>query len=334
MKKHIFLSVTAALFMAGSTALYAGTENPKELKAIEHADVPIHSFWAFGPSKDHLNKKQLEYFHSMGLIKKHDTIKKEIKHVVSKTAKAPEEVSQGLTATIKAMALLEKKDVKAAEAQLQKATTLFDKAMKKDPSLKLVPIDLDINVIDHAITLSDAKNIKKDALKLLKEDHPQETITLLTALKNQITATTTYLPMELYPMATQKALEELKTKKKADIALATLVEGIHTIVTTQIVIPVSVLVAQDAVDAASKLPKAKKNEAKKLLELAQKQLELAQYEGYLSNYSKEYKTLSSEIEKLKEKVGAGNIVEKDYDKLKSYFRTLSDKLHQGRKKTN
>lgn len=331
MKKNIFLSLTTAFVLAG-TSLYATSENKADLQATVKTDTPIHSFWAFGPSPDHVTKKQLAYFKSMGLIDKHQMISKEIAKVTAKHEKAPTEVLHGLSATVKAMAALEKKDKKSAEKYLTEATKQFDAALKKNTALKLVPVDEDVNVIANVITPDQAKEIKKDAMKTLKNNQPQETIALLSALVDQITITTTYLPMDLYPKATHTALEELKKGKDTKVALATLIDGLSTIVNTQVVIPLPLLMAQKVVSDAEKLGNKEKKKTVKLLDLAQGQLVLAQYEGYISADSTEYKTLSSEIKKLKEKAEKGNIVSKDYDKAKSYFHTLSEKFHKGTKK--
>ncbi len=329
MKKNILLSAAAALLVA-STSLYA-TSN-KELKAIEHADVPVHHFWAFGEAPDHLTKQQVEYLKSVGLLKKHAMLSKEMKKLVHKQNEASKEVTAGLVETLKAIANLEKKETKAAEKHLKIASEFFEKAIKKEPALKLIPVDEDISLVEHTITLDDAKKIKKTALKLLQENHPQETIDLLSLLKNQITVSTTAIPMDLYPAATQKAYEELKKGKKPEVALQTLAAALDTIVTVEVVVPIPVLVAQSAILDASKLSKNKGKEAQKLLDIAQNQLDLAQYEGYLSKYDKEYKALSEEINVLKKKAGEGNIVEKDYDKIKSYFDGLLTKMHKGKKK--
>jgi len=322
MKKNILLSAAAALLI-GSTSLYA-TSN-KELKAIEHADVPIHHFWAFGEAPDHLNKQQLEYLKSVGLLKKHAMLTKEVKKLVHKQSEASKEATAGLVETLKAIANLEKKNTKAAQKHLKTASELFEKAIKKEPSLKLIPVDEDVSLVEHTITLDDAKKIKKTAIKLLEENRPQETI-------DQITVTTTFIPMDLYPAATKKAYEALKKGKKPEIALETLAAALDTIVTVEVVVPIPVLVAQNAVHDASKLPKSKKKEIQALLDIAQNQLDLAQYEGYLSKYDKEYKALSEEIKVLKKKAGEGNIVEKDYEKIKSSFENLLKKVHKDTKR--
>ena len=329
MKKNILLSAAAAFLIAG-TSLYA-TSN-KELKAIEHADVPVHHFWAFGEAPDHLTKQQLAYLKSVGLLKKHALITNEVKKLVHKKSEASNEVTAGLVETLKAIANLEKKDTKSAEKHLKLASELFEKAIKKEPSLKLIPVDEDVNLVEHPITLEDAKKIKKSAIKLLEENRPQETIALLSALKNQITVSTTSIPMDLYPAATKKAYEELKKGKKPEVALQTLAAALDTIVTVEVVVPIPVLVAQSAITEASKLPKNKGKEVEKLLGIAQNQLDLAQYEGYLSKYDKEYKALSEEIKVLKKKAGDSNIVEKDFEKIKSYFDDLFKKLHEGKKR--
>ncbi len=332
MKKNILLSVAASFLIAGSSVYAASSTEHHTIDAKVQTDKTIHSFWALSHSPDHLTKKQLDYFKSVGLLKTHRLIEKEIKQAKEHTSKAPKEVTLALQSTVKAMAYLEKNETSKAEKQLKKATKLFDEVLKKEPSLKLVPIDTDIDLVAHKVTLDEAKQIKKDALKTLKENKPQETIALLETLKNQMTITTTSLPMDLYPVATKKALELLKKHEKKEKVLATLSDGLDTLVTVEVVIPLPLLVAQDATEEASKLSKKKPKEAAKLLNVAQTQLNLAEYEGYLSEKDKIYHTLHTEIKSLQDKIGEGNILEKDFDKAKEAFKKMFDAIHSGSKK--
>lgn len=319
MKKSILLSITAALLLNGAYA--------SEAKSVPSETV--HHFWAFGEAPDHLTKDQIAYFKSVGLIKKHHLIKKEIAKAMQHKTKAPVEIEEGLRDTLEAINALDKKENKKAEQKLQKAIALFDKALKKDPALKLVPVNTDITLVAHQITLADAKKIKEDALKLLKEDKPQEAIALLELLKNELTITTTAIPMDLYPDAAKLALKTLKEDKKPSKAMAILAEGIDTFVTTEVVVPLSLMVVESAIDDASKLEKTQKKEALSLLKIAQDQLELAHYEGYLSKHDKAYKMLSNEIKTLRKKAEGEGLIAKDFDKFKEAFKKMFDKIHEG-----
>jgi hypothetical protein len=325
MKTKLMLSVVAT-FLLTSTSLNASSIPPKELKAIENADVPIHSYYGFDNPHYKISKKTLAYYKSIGLIPEHQIINKAVKKHSQGLAEAPQEVAQALDLTVDAMDALEKGDTKAATVSLKAATKLFDTAIKNNPKLKLVPVDVAVDVTDHAITLTQAEKIKKDAMQLLQKDRTQEAIDLLMLLRNQITMDTAYLPMEFYPVATKTALQALKSGKSAKTALAILLDGVDTIVHTQITIPVSLLIAQEAIETAQHLTPKDKEKAGKLFDLAKEQLELAHVEGYLADSSAAYKSLMDELAKLTTKVKAGNAVAGDYENSKTGCSALIDSV--------
>ena len=327
MKTKLLLSVTAALMLAATT-LSADSINPKELKAIENADVPIHSYYGYDNAHYKISKQALAYYKATGLIPEHQIINKAVKKQSQKLAEAPQEVLQALDLTVDAMTALEKGKTKAATVSLEAATKLFDKALKANPKLKLVPVDTDVTVIEHGITLPDAQKIKADALKLLQNDHAQDALDMLTLLRNQITIDTSYLPMELYPIAAKTALKALHEGKGAKTALAVLLTGVDTIVHTQISIPISLLIAQEAIETAQKLAQKDDTKAAKLLALAKEQIELAHVEGYLPTSTEAYKALTAELEKLMAKVKAGTAKQADYEKSKTGCSALVDHVAQ------
>jgi len=330
MKKNILLSLAATLLFSGS-ALNAASLDSKD-SSVTVSGQTDKSYYCFYSKPDKLTKKQLEQYQKMGLISKHQMIQDELKLATKNIVKPAQEILDGLNDTFKAMSLLKKHDVKSAKIALTSATTQFDKALKKDPNLKLVPVDMQTTFDDHSLTLDDVKSIKKNALGMVSEDQPQEAIALLSQLKNQITITTTNLPMDLYPLATKQALDALNKGEKVGMILPILTDALDTMVVTEIVIPMPILIAQSALTDAQKLNKNNKAETTKLLNFSQRQLEVAKYEGYLTKYDVEYKNLSEEIDRLKKKVSEGSVVVKDYDKIKSDFTSFFQKIHQGKKK--
>ena len=330
MKKNILLSFATTLLLSGSL-LHASALHEKQPN-INMPEQTSHSYYGFYASPDKLTKQQLEHYHKIGLISKQQMIKDELKLATKNIAKPSKEILDGLNATFKAMTSLKHHDLKSAETLLTTATNLFDKALKKEPNLKLVPIDIQTVFDDHALTLENVTSIKKNALRMVNDNQPQEAIALLSQLKNQITMDITYLPMDIYPKATQKALDILKKGQKEAIVLPIITDALDTMVVTEITIPMPVLIAQSALTDASKFEKDKKETTTKLLNLAQKQLEIAKYEGYLTPYNTEYKVLSQDISTLKTKVSKGNVLVNDYDKIKKDFTELFAKIHQGTKK--
>ncbi len=332
MKSNILLFLTAMLFLGGSM-LNGASLNSKDTQG--QLDKSSSSYYGFYAKPAKLTKKELEYYNKTGLISKHQMIQDDLKLVAKNTVKPAQEILDGLKNTFKAISLLKKHDVKSAKIALTSATTQFDIALKKDPSLKLVPVNMQTTFDDSPLTLANVKSIKKNALRMVNNNQPQEAVMLLSQLKNQITITTTNLPMDLYPIAVKHALNALNKGKKIDIALPLLTDALNTMVVTEIVIPMPILISQSALKDAQKLSKNDKNdktEITKLLNLSKRQLEVAKYEGYLSKYNAEYKNISEEIDRLKNKISKGTLLVKDYDKVKSDFVSLFQKIHQGKKK--
>ncbi len=330
MKKNILLSFATTLLLSGSL-LHASALHEKQPN-VNVPEQTLHSYYGFYASPDKLTKQQLEHYHKIGLISKQQMIKDELKLATKNIAKPSKEILDGLNATFKAMTSLKRHDLKSAETLLTTATNLFDRALKKEPNLKLVPIDIQTVFDDHALTLENVTSIKKNALRMVNDNQPQEAIALLSQLKNQITMDITYLPMDTYPISTKKALDALKKGDKEDIVLPMLLDALSTKIVIETTIPLPVLIAQNALKDASKLTKDKQEIINELLNLAQKQLEIAKFEGYLTTYDTEYKVLSKEISTLKKKVSEGNILVKDYDEIKKDFTELFAKIHQGTKK--
>jgi translation initiation factor IF-2 len=127
--------------------------------------------------------------------------------------------------------------------------------------------------------------------------------------------------MKLYPIATEDALKVLEKGDKEG-ALEILNVSLNTIVSETVLIPLSLLVAEDLVVTASVLDKENKEDALALLSLAQDELKKAVYLGYTKRHSIAYKALEEEIEAVKKEIKGKNIVEKLYDKVKESFKSL------------
>ena len=63
------------------------------------------------------------------------------KHAATSSKKASKEIVDGLQSTFTAFGALQKNKKDTAEKLLKQATASFDKALKADPALGLVPID-------------------------------------------------------------------------------------------------------------------------------------------------------------------------------------------------
>ncbi len=238
--------------------------------------------------------------------------------------KAPQEISQALRQTVVALKALRKNDTKTAKEALNKATKLFDTALKNNPKLTLVPVADAIEVHDFTGDAKLVKHIIKSAQDLLDDYDTQAARAILMPLEDEMVMTTQYLPMGMYPLATKEALKELN-KGKAKEAFSTLVTALNGIVIKATIIPLPLITAQSLVVEASKLDKKEKDKALKLLDLAQDELEKAVLLGYTKKHAPEYKMLQKEITKIQKEIKGKNIVAKLYEKIKKDFTSLLSK---------
>ena len=258
------------------------------------------------------------------------SIQKEISFHNKNFKVASKEIQKGLNDTLDAITALEKNKVSVAKKNLTDATKNFDKALKADPKLGLVPIDESVVVYRYD---GDPKNIKEAisvAQKTLAKNDLQFTRDVLAPLKDEIDITTHYIPMDLYPNTTRVAAK-LLAKGKSKKAAQELSLGLSTIVGDQVTMPIPLLTSQDLVSLASKIDKSKKSVVAKLLNQAQMELQKATLLGYASKHSSEYKSLKTKIEAIQKEIKGKNAVEKLYKDIKSDFKSLVHKTRNERK---
>ncbi|WP_457748843.1 YfdX family protein [Sulfurimonas sp.] len=295
MKKRVIISTVLAGLLLSTSALYANTNNNVSTTAKKQDIQRL---------KNVVNKEATQH---------RQTLKK-----------APKEIAQALKQTVVALKALQKNDTKSAKEALNKATKLFDTALKNNPKLTLVPVADAIEVHDFTGDSKLVKHIIKAAQDLLEDYDTQAARDILMPLEDEMDMTTQYLPMGMYPLATKEALKELN-KGKTKEAFSTLVTALSGIVVKTTVIPLPLITAQSLVMEASHLDKKNKEQAIKLLDLAQDELEKAVLLGYTKKHAPAYKTLKKEIKNIEKEIRGKNVVAKLYEKIKKDFASLLNK---------
>ena len=250
--------------------------------------------------------------------------------VFDKTAK---EISSAMSNTFKALTALKYGKDKEAINLLKQSDKIFDKVLKKNPKLKLIPIENRVEVFEFDGKVKDIKLALKSAMTLIKHHKTQDARDILIPLKDEMDITTMYVPMDLYPSFIKTAIKQLEQKDEQG-AISTIVDGFNTLVGEKVVIPTSLLMAQDLIQDASKLDKSKKDEATKLLNLANSELKKAILLGYVDENSKVYKNIHNSIENIKKEIKGQNKVEKLYNNLKNDFKSFIDKFREDREKVS
>jgi len=248
-------------------------------------------------------------------------IEKQINKHTKEQQKAPKEVLEGIQATFNATHLIQEGKLDEAKKLLKTASDNFEKALKADPKLDLIPLEESLTAYSFTES-SDTIKARLDLTRqLIKANDTQAAIEVLSTLKDELDITVVALPMKLYPVSTKAALDALNKGDKT-AALIALAEGFDTLLTSQIVIPTPLLTAQDLIIDASLLDKSQKEDAQKLLGAAKEELKRATLLGYTKKYDPEYKLLNDGIEKVQKEIKGENKIEKLYDTVKEDFKKI------------
>ncbi len=330
MKAKVVISTIVASLLMGTVALSAGTlhdsVSAQTNGVADHAQA--QSQVKATMTKEHyMAKLDADNFRTEAqrddAKRLHKIIDKEIKthHISSK--QASKEILSGLKDTIMALRALQANNKSMAKQALESATKSFDVALKKDPKLDMVPVNERITVNDFTGDAKLVKHIKDAVVSLLKDNDTQAARAMLAPLEDQMTISTQYLPMKLYPDATKQAQKDLaKGNNKA--AFRDMVTVLNSVAIESISIPIPLLTAQDIIMEASKLGKKDKTKALKLLSSAQDELQKAVLLGYTKKHTKAYKSLENEMKSIKHAVGGGSSVDKMYEHIKHSFASLLD----------
>jgi hypothetical protein len=341
MKKRLLISTVVASLLLGSSTLFASSYmhdsvGAKESKALNNPSSVAGSNTAKEKveetnSKESFLAKEDEFRGEFQSEVKKDELNR-LKKVVNREytkhqkslKKAPKELLKGVEEVLAAIKALHSNKTSEAQKALNKASTLFDKGLKAAPGLDMVPVADDINVDEFTGDAKLVKNIKNEAIQLLKDNDTQEAIDILEPLQDEMVMTTKLIPIGVYPVAVKSALKDIKSKK-IDNAFKTLVTALNTTVTQTTVVPIPLVTAQDLVIEASQLDKSHKKETLALLNRAQDELNKAIYLGYTKKHESSYKSIDKEIENLKTKAKGKNIFVKSYDHVLKSFESLVHK---------
>jgi hypothetical protein len=234
----------------------------------------------------------------------------------------------GLTGeAIKSIASNKKDD---ALASIERATGKINILLARNPASALVPVGVDVVVIDTAPV--DEKVINQiveratDATK--HRDLPIARI-LLASLVSELRIRTTSLPLATYPAALQQAAQLLDRGNNQE-AGTVLLTAMNTLVIVDHVIPLPLLLAQAAIDAANS-QRQNKDVALTLLQTAKNETNRSRLLGYLSSDS-EYKGLDAEISSLesaiKGKADTGSMFSHLRDRITAFIK--KQKEHEQR----
>ena len=183
-----------------------------------------------------------------------------------------------------------------ALASIERATGKINILIARNPASALIPVSIEVVVIDTAPVDSKViDQIVQRATDATKHRELPLARILLASLVSELRIRTTSLPLATYPGALQQAAQLLDQGKNQD-AGKVLLTALNTLVIVDHVIPVPLILAQAAIDAADS-QRQNKDIALTLLKTARNEANRSRLLGYLSSDS-EYKGLDDEISSL------------------------------------
>lgn len=232
------------------------------------------------------------------------TLDKDAQAAIDETTKAIKAISDGKTSD--------------AIAALERSTGKINILVGRNPANALIPVQLNVEVIDVAPT--DVKVIKAIAKAadgaVEDKDYPAARV-LLQGLISEIRVRMFSLPLATYPIAMRDAAR-LLDQKKTEEAKAILQTALNTLVVIDHVTPLPIAVAQEAIKDAEAKRGSAKDEAQMLLATARSELERAKELGYAGK-DPGYAELSNEIANVENEVkGTGD--------SRSAFAKLRDRI--------
>ncbi len=337
MKSYMRYSVIVASLMLGVTLNATGLSDSvatKEATALKSGTVAAEA--SAKAAVEEANSKEL-FLSKMksqrfvddaqndkaSQINRHVTT--ELTHHKKASEQTPEELKDGFKQTLLALQALQADDISTAQEALKSAAAAFDKALKADPSLDLIPVADGVRVDSFNADAASVKKMIKTVKKLLERYDTQAARAIMLPMKDEMVLSTTYLPMKIYPDAMKEAQKALQSNNVAR-ALEMMQGALDAIVVKTVTVPIALLSAQDLINVASQLDSSKKKEAEHLLDIASDELEKAVLLGYIKKYEDEYKTIKEEIREVQKEIRGKNRVEKFYDRLKGRFHELMQKI--------
>ncbi|WP_051906971.1 YfdX family protein [Methylomarinum vadi] len=228
--------------------------------------------------------------------------------------------------TRNALKLLDEKKTDEALAALERVTGKLELILARDPKLALAPVDVEVITYDLLADLDTIKAVIKEAEDYLEDGEVQKARPLVANLASEIQFRTTSIPLASYPSAI-KAVAPLIDAGKVDEAKAALQAALNTlVVTTDEVIPLPVLRAENLLKKAEALAEnedrtVKDNETlASQLAAARNQLKMAELLGY--GNKKAFKPMYEQIDAIEQKTAGGKGGKGWFDKIKQQLSDL------------
>jgi len=246
-------------------------------------------------------------------------IEQERKQAEEEAAKnLDQEAMAAIAETQKAIDAIAANKTDQAMAAIERATGKINILLARNPATALIPVSLQVDVIDAAPRDGKAiAELAKNASKAMEDKNYPAARVLLYALTSEIRVRTYNVPLPAYSGALQEAAHLLDQKKPQE-ASNVLLAALDTLMAVDRVTPLPLVLAREAIEQAKAKNQSDKTMAQALVETAKKETERAKELGYAGR-DPEYAALNTDISNL-EKQLKGN------EDATSVFAKLEDRL--------
>jgi YfdX protein len=217
--------------------------------------------------------------------------------------------------TLEAVEALARKETSRAMAAIEGAIGKIDVVLARNASNALIPVDLEVEIIDTAPQDTDTILDISGAASIAVDDMAFPTARrLLRALMSEIRIRTYNLPLATYPAALKSAARLVDHGKEQEAATV-LMTALGTLVAIDNAIPIPLLIARASTNEAQTKSETDKNAAQELLVTAKNQLERSRLLGYAGR-DPAYTELKDEMSKLQKQLKGGEDTTSVFAKLK------------------
>ena len=224
--------------------------------------------------------------------------------------------------TERALIAIAEERVDEALAALEQATGKIEVLLSRNPATALIPVNLEVDVIDTAPQTVTDIDFLKDAAQMAFDVNDLPTArNLLDSLRSEIRVRTYHLPLATYPVALQEAARLLDQKKTRDAGSVLLV-ALNTLAIIDQVTSLPLLVARAAANDAQAQAQTDKETARNLLEIANTELERAMELGYTAKDA-DYTALRDEIKNLRKQLKGNEDTAPLFSRLKEKLASLT-----------
>jgi hypothetical protein len=229
-----------------------------------------------------------------------------------------QEAAAAVAETQKAIDAIAANKPDQALAAIERATGKINILLARNPATALIPVSLQVEIIDAAPRDSKAiSELAKNAEKAVEDKNYPAARVLLYALTSEIHVRTYDLPLATYPGALQDAARLLDQNKPED-AKTVLLTALNTLMAVDRVTPLPLVLAREAIEQAKTKSQSDKAMAQTLVQTAKKEIERAKELGYAGR-DPEYTALNSDITNLEKQL-------KSNEDATSVFARLENKL--------